>query len=154
MQQRPIPKGEPIVTRAMFSRLVLMGTTIAALTLGFFILRLNTGMGLSEARTATFTLLAVCEWFNVLNCRSETQSALTLAVFRNRALVLGIVLSNLLQAAVVFLPALNKTFHTVPLPLSEVLIIGAVGSCVLWVEEARKWLARRGANHLDVRSCP
>jgi magnesium-transporting ATPase (P-type) len=143
MQKPPIPRDEPILTRPMLRRLILMSITIAACTLSFFIYRLSQGVPLDHARTATFTLLAVCEWFNVLNCRSETKSALSLSIFKNRWLVGGLVLSNLLQVAVVFLPFFNKTFHTVPIPLSEVFLIGAVGSVVLWVEEARKLIVRR-----------
>jgi hypothetical protein len=37
----------------------------------------------AQVRTETFTLLAICEWFNVLNCRSELKSALHLGVLRN-----------------------------------------------------------------------
>jgi Ca2+-transporting ATPase len=143
MKRPPIAVNEPIVTRAMLKRLLLMALTISVVTLGFFVVRLSLGTDFAIARTATFTLLAVCEWFNLLNCRSETHSALSLDLFRNRALVFGLVLSNVLQVGVVYLPALNRTFHTVPLPWYEVFLIGALGSFVLWVEEARKWLVRR-----------
>lgn len=47
--------------------------------------------------------------------------------------------------AVIFLGPMQSLFHTVALPWSEALLIGAAGSLVLWVEEARKWLARRRA---------
>jgi magnesium-transporting ATPase (P-type) len=109
----------------------------------FFIYRLSQGVPVEHARTATFTLLVVCEWFNVLNCRSETSSALSLSLFKNRWLLGGLILSNVLQVAVVFVPFMNETFHTVPIPLSEVFSIGAVGSIVLWVEEVRKLIVRR-----------
>jgi Ca2+-transporting ATPase len=98
-------------------------------------------------QTETFTVLAVCQWFNVLNCRSERRSALNLSLLINPWLVGGLVLGNLLQVAVVFLPPLNRIFHTVPFSLTEVLAIGVVASLVLWVEESRKlvvrWFERR-----------
>jgi len=147
MQGPPIPRGEPILTRAMLGRMFLMGAVIAGLTLGYFAVRLAQGVPFERARTGTFTLLAVCEWFNVLNCRSATRSAFGAGVLRNRWLVGGILLSNLLQMAVVFAPPLNEVFYTVPLPAAEVLAIGAVGSLVLWVEEARKLVARRRRSH-------
>jgi magnesium-transporting ATPase (P-type) len=145
MKRPPIPKNEPILTRAMLSRLVLMSITIAACTLGYFAYQVSRGVSLEYARTATFTLLAVCEWFNVLNCRSDTKSAISLSVLKNPWLVGGLIVSNALQVAVVFVPALNQIFHTVPIPLSEVFAIGAVGSIVLWVEELRKLMVRRRA---------
>ena len=147
MREPPILVHERIITALMLQRLLLMAATISAVTLGFFIIRLRMGADFELARTATFTLLAVCEWFNVLNCRSETRSGLSLGLLRNRPLLVGLLLSNVLQIAVVYVPALNGVFHTVPLPASEVLLIGAVASLVLWVEEIRKWFARRAVTH-------
>lgn len=145
MTRRPIRPGAAILDRALLARLGVMSLTIAAVTLGFFVWRLSTGETLEHTRTATFTLLAICEWFNVLNCRSETRSALNLDFLRNHWLVGGLVLSNLLQLAVVYVPALNAIFYTTPLPFTEFVLLGAVGSTVLWVEEARKFFARRRA---------
>jgi magnesium-transporting ATPase (P-type) len=143
MRRPPIPRNEAILTRSMLGRMVLMSITIAACTLGYFAYRIAQGVPFAHAQTATFTLLAVCEWFNVLNCRSETKSALSFDVFKNHWLIGGLVVSNVLQVLVVFTPFMNKIFHTVPIPLSEVFAIGAVGSVVLWVEELRKFIVRR-----------
>jgi hypothetical protein len=55
-----------------------------------------------QVQTETFTLLAICEWFNTLNCRSERQSALSFGLFQNPWLLGGLVVGNLLQVAVVF----------------------------------------------------
>jgi magnesium-transporting ATPase (P-type) len=143
MRRPPIPRAEPLLTRTMLSRMALMTPTIAASTLGWFLVRSAMGVSYPEVQTETFTVLAVCQWFNVLNCRSATRSALSLGVFANRWLLGGLVVSNLLQAAVVFVPEMNRLFHTVPMDLHEVVGIGAVASAVLWVEEARKAVARR-----------
>jgi Ca2+-transporting ATPase len=143
LSRPPVPPSQPILTFGMGVRLALMSLTIAVSTLGYFLLKTASGMPLEDARTATFTLLAVCTWFNVLSCRSETRSALSLDILRNPWLLGGILLSNLLQVLVVFLPILNRVFHTVPLPLSEVVTIGVFGSLVLWVEEGRKYWVRR-----------
>jgi Ca2+-transporting ATPase len=143
LHRRPVPPTQPILTAGMALRLALMSLAIAVSTLGYFLIKVHTGMPLEQARTAAFTLLAVCTWFNVLSCRSETRSALSFDILRNPWLLGGILLSNLLQVAVVFLPVLNRVFHTVPLPLHEVVGIGVAASFVLWVEEARKLLARR-----------
>ncbi len=143
MRRPPVPPDEPLLSRAVLTRMALMTPTIVLVTLGWFALRLGAGVPLVEARSETFALLAICEWFNVLNCRSERHSALTFDLLRNRWLVGGLVLGNLLQAAVIFLPPLNSVFHTAPFGLSTALALGAVGSLVLWVEEVRKLIARR-----------
>lgn len=142
MQQPPISSRDPLLTRAMWRRIALMTPTIAAVSLGWFMVRLSAGIPFAVVRTETFTLLAVCEWFNVLNCLSERRSALSFDVLKDRWLVGGLVLGNALQVAVIYLPALNNVFHTVPIAPREALAIGAVASLVLWTEELRKLIVR------------
>ena len=143
MRRKPVRAKEPLITRPMLRRMAVMVPTSVAATLGYFIWRQSTGVPFALVQTETFTLLAVCQWFNVLNCESATRSALRLGVFKNPWLLGGLVLANALQLAVVYAAPLNRMFHTVPISLTHFFIIGAVASCVLWVEEARKWLARR-----------
>lgn len=143
MNRPPTSKKEGLVTSEMIGRLVLMTLTISAGTLAFFSYRLGEGMSLGQVRTATFTLLAVFAWFTVLSCRSDTHSAFSASSFKNGWLIGGLLLSNVLQIAVVFVPALNSVFHTEPIPVSEVFVIGAIASSVLWVEELRKLVRRR-----------
>jgi Ca2+-transporting ATPase len=143
MRRPPIASDEPLLTRSFLFRMLLMTPAIAASTLGWFAYRLATGVPLLQVQSESFTLLAVCEWFNVLNCRSATRSALRLSLLRNPWLMGGLLLGNALQGAVIFWPPLARFFHTVPFDFRQVLAIGAVASLVLWVEEARKWVAWR-----------
>ncbi len=143
MKRPPIPRDEPLITRGMVTRMLGMVTASVTATLGYFIWRLSTGASIDLVRSETFTVLAVCQWFNVLNCRSEQQSALSLSLFKNGWLLGGLVLGNLLHVLVIYTEPMNRIFHTVPIPLFNVFLIGAVGSLVLWVEEVRKLVARR-----------
>jgi len=143
MQRPPIPSDEPLLTRALLSRIGWMTPAIVISTLGWFVTRISTGVPPIQAQSETFTLLVVCEWFNVLNCRSETRTAFDRRLLANPWLLGGLVTANLLQVAVIFLAPLNAIFHTVAFGWREVLAIGAVGSLVLWVEEARKLYVRR-----------
>ena len=142
MRSKPTPTNEGLLTRALLSRMAFMTPAIAGSTLGWFIYRQASGLPFAQVQTETFTVLAVCQWFNVLNCRSERRSALNLSLLKNPWLIGGLVLGNLMQAAVVFLPPLNKVFYTVPFSLTEVFEIGVVASLVLWVEELRKLVVR------------
>jgi Ca2+-transporting ATPase len=142
MRRSPIPPEEPLLTRVLLSRMAFMVPCIVASTLGWFIARIAAGVPEAQVRTETFTLLAICEWFNVLNCRSELKSAFDFGVVRNLWLLGGLAAGNLLQFAVVFWPPLGRVFHTVPFGLREAVALGIVGSLVLWVEELRKFAAR------------
>jgi magnesium-transporting ATPase (P-type) len=148
MQARPIPANEPLLTRVLLTRMGVMVPAMVVSTLGWFIVRTAQGTPAAVVQTETFTLLAICEWFNVLNCRSETQSALNLGLLRNRWLLGGLILGNVLQVLVVFWTPLGRIFHTVPISLTDVVALGVVGSLVLWAEELRKLFVRRRARRL------
>ena len=143
LQRPPIPKHEPLVTRSMLQRLLLMVSTSVMAIFGFFHWRLASGLPFELVQTETFTLVAVCQWFNVLNCRSATHSVFTLDLLRNRWIVGGLLLANVLQLLVIYTEPMNRLFKTVPIPLPDIFLIGLVASSVLWVEEVRKWFARR-----------
>jgi len=142
MRQPPVATNEPLLTRMLLVRMGIMVPCIVVSTLGWFIARTAQGVPGPQVQTETFTLLAICEWFNVLNCRSERKSAFSVGLFKNRWLWGGLVVGNLLQVAVVFWAPLNHVFRTVPFSLQEAVALGVVGSLVLWVEEARKLVMR------------
>ncbi len=145
MRRPPIPASEPLVDRIMWQRLLVMVTASVAAIFGFFVWRLSTGAPFELVRSETFTVLAVCQWFNVLNCRSELKSALNCSILKNYWLLGGLALGNVLHFLVIYTEPMNRIFHTVPIPMTDFFLIGAVGSLVLWVEEIRKIFARRRA---------
>jgi Ca2+-transporting ATPase len=150
MRQKPISPDEPLLTRTLLTRMGFIVPAIMISTLGWFIARTAAGVPEDLVRTETFTLLAICEWWNVLNCRSESKSAFTLGLFRNPWLLGGLLAGNLLQIAVIFWPPLGRVFHAVAIGPAEVVALGVVGSLVLWVEEIRKLFVRRRAQHLTL----
>ncbi len=143
MRRRPTPVGETLITGPMWRRMLLMVAASVTAIFGFFVWRLRSGAPFELVQTETFTLVAVCQWFNVLNCRSALKSSLSLDVLKNRWLIGGLLLGNLLHVLVIYTDTMNHIFHTVPIPFSDFLLLGLIGSSVLWVEEVRKWLARR-----------
>lgn len=143
MKAKPVPLSEPLLDRALLSRIPLMVIASVASVFGWFLFRTYQGISPDLVRSETFTALAVSQWWNVLNCRSVTHTVFSREVFSNHWLILGLIAANLLQLAVVYLPFMNEFFHTVPIPFESFVMIGVVTSLVLWVEEARKWLARR-----------
>jgi Ca2+-transporting ATPase len=147
MRRPPRPRLEPLLGPAQWRRLALLVPLSAALSFGWFAWQTALGSPAEVVQTQTFTLVAMTQWFNVLNCQSATRSALGGALLRNRWLLVGLALSVLLQGAVLYAPWLNALFHTVPLAAGELWPLVALASLVLWVEEGRKALARRRRRH-------
>jgi len=142
MRRPPIRPSANLLGDGLLPRMALMTTVITLSTFGYFSIGLALGLPFDRVRTGTFTLLAVCEWFNLLNCRSEHRSAFRNPLRRNPWLAGGLAISILLQIAVVYWEPLGRAFRTVPLPAVDLLVVVGVGSLVLWVEELRKWIAR------------
>jgi Ca2+-transporting ATPase len=142
MRRTPVPRNDRLLGPEMLKRVALMTPLIAAVTFGWFAWRLGQGVAVEIVRTETFTVLAMCQWFNVLNCQSASASALGLRIVRNRWLLGGLTLSVLLQGLVLYAPPMNTLFHTVPLPLESLLPLLGLASLVLWVEELRKLWVR------------
>ncbi len=142
MRRAPVPRNDPLVDRGMLVRVLLMSGVAVAVCFGWFAWRLSQGVPEALVRTETFTALAMCQWFNVMNCQSASASALRLGLLRNRWLLGGLLLSVLLQLAVLYAPPMNTLFHTAPLPLATLLTLLALASAVLWTEELRKLVVR------------
>lgn len=142
MMDAPVPRNDRLLDKAMLWRIATLVPMAVVATFGWFVWRLSNGVQYEVVRTETFTILALCQWFNVLNCQSASHSALTFGILRNRWLIGGLALSIVLQGAVLYWPPLTALFHIVPIPPADLLPLVALASCVLWGEELRKWATR------------
>ena len=145
MLEQPRPPHEGVITHRMWAGIALTGVIIATGTL--LVLDASLPGGLIEgsgdmryARTMAFTTLVFFALFAVLNSRSDEQSAFA-GLFANAWLWGAILLSLLLQAAVIYVPVLQQAFSTVSLGAGDWLRCAAVGSTVLWLRELGKLIA-------------
>lgn len=143
MKRPPILPNQSLLDPALLSRIPLMVIASVISTFGWFIYRTSTGASANQVQTETFTVLAISQWFNVLNCRSALRSAFTWDLLKNPWLIGGLLLANTLHIAVIYWPPLSQFFHTVPIDAEHFLKMGIVASLVLWTEELRKFFARK-----------
>lgn len=143
MRHHPVPPDDPLLDREMMKRLLVMVSSSVLVVFGFYLWRLSTGVSFVLVQSETFTLMAVSQWFNVLNCRNRIRSAVDSRIFGNAWLTGGLLCGILLQLLVIYSEPLNLYFHTTPIPLRDLLLIIALGSLVLVPEEIRKFLTRR-----------
>jgi len=145
MDQQPRPVTEGVITPRMWRGIVFIGVVMAAGTL--FVLDASLPGGLIDgtgdlpyAQTMAFTTLMLSQIFNVLNARSDEQSAFV-HLFTNVWLWAAIAGSVLLQILVVYVPLLQQAFGTRGLSLRDWLFTAGVASTVLWLREASKHAA-------------
>jgi len=139
IEKPPRKKNASILTRPLYLSMFIGGIVMG---LGTYFLFSNIGGSLEYARTAAFTLFVTYQLVNVLNCRSFDQSIFKINFFENKELLLAIIVSFILQLAVVYVPFLQGFFHTDPLNLNDWLIIIPSAFTVLVVDEIRKYFIR------------
>ena len=100
-------------------------------------------MSLEEAQTIAFCAMSAFEWFRAFNARSDEYTIFKLGVFRNRWLIFSIVVAILLQLVVIYLPAFQTAFHTVPISIEKWGIALLAGGSLFVIEETRKALFPR-----------
>jgi P-type Ca2+ transporter type 2C len=95
-----------------------------------------------EAMSLFFATLITARLVNAINSRSLTESAFNLKRKGNPTLMVGMVVTALLTAAVLFVPAMHEPFQTVPLTLRDLGAALLAGAAVLVVAEILKAFGR------------
>jgi len=130
----------------MWARIFFVGAVMAAGTLYVLDAALPGGFvqgtgSLRYAQTMAFTTLMLFQLFNVLNARSEDDSAFR-GLLRSRWLWAALAVSVMLQLAVVYTPFLQRAFSTQALTAWDWLRCTAIASSVLWLSELQKGITR------------
>jgi Ca2+-transporting ATPase len=139
MSRPPDRPREPIFNRAMLRDILWIGLLMAgaSLLLGY----LQWSRHQAEPaywRTIIFTVLTISQMGNALATRSARLSLSRLGIFSNKPLLAAVTLTLVLQLGVIYLPALQLVFHTVPLSTGHLGLCFALGSLVLIAVELRK----------------
>jgi magnesium-transporting ATPase (P-type) len=158
MARSPRRPDAPVLSGFVVARTVAVALLMAAGALGLFLYeyRLETGRGvpadvaLREAQTMAVTTVILFQVFYLLNCRSLRDSVLRIGLWSNPAVYLGIAVLLALQAAFVYLPAMNAVFGTAPLNADALVKSLAVASTVLFAISLEKWW--RAATHVAPRA--
>ena len=146
MSRPPRAQKGRVISRAMWMSIVIVGVIMTASTLFIMDWSLPGGLipghgTLRYAQTMAFTTLVLAQLFNVFNARSDEASAFR-SLLTNKWVWLAILLSLLLQVAVVYLPPLETAFSTTPLGITDWLLCLAVASAVFWGRELTKLIER------------
>lgn len=150
MSRLPRRPDEPLLTRALMVRILLVSTVLVVGAWAIFEWEQSRGAGLDEARTVALNMFVAAEIAYLFSCRSLTRSAWQLGLFTNRWIVVGVLTQTAGQIALTYLPAMNALFGTAPIGIDSWLLIGAVAvvlSLVVGIDKRvhnRRTFATRG----------
>ncbi len=144
MQRRPNPRDESIFARGLGSHILWAGPLmgVVALLTGWAYWR----AGDDSWQTMLFTVMTVSQMFHVLAIHQERRSVFGRGFISNPLLLGAVVLTVLLQFALLYVPGLQGVFGTQALDLGHILIAFALSTVILWVIEAQKlvtWFLER-----------
>jgi Ca2+-transporting ATPase len=140
MRQPPHPPTESILGRGMSWRVLYAGILLGLLSLGvgYFAWR----SGNPDWQTMVFTTLTFGQMAGVLAIRSERESLFSIGLLSNKLLLGAVVMTALLQVAVIYIPFLQHLFETVPLTLNDLLICVGLSLIMFVGIEIEQWMTR------------
>lgn len=116
MERPPRPPKESVFARGLGTKVAFRGILIGLSTLLVFGWALGPmGMGLREARTMALATLVMSQLLHVFDARAEERSFLEVGLFSNPWVVLAVLSSVLMLAAIIYVPSLQVLFKTDPL---------------------------------------
>lgn len=158
MRRAPRPPDEPVFSGFILFRLLMVAGLMTAGSCGLFlweyariagpapVTAARHALALSEAQSACVTTLVFFQIFYLLNCRSLRHSVLSMGIFSNPTIFVGIGSLLLLQCCFLYLPPLQSLFKTAPLGWSEWSHAMVVGALVLPVISIEKWIRSRSTS--------
>lgn len=128
MEKHPRDPNAPIITNKYKFLIGFQGLIIATGPLIAYLISLNSGVAISEARTIGFMTLAMVHLLQVFNVRRKNGLGYDKTFLQNPYLIGALVLTLVLQIIAVYVPVLQIVLKTTPLSYNMwiYILIGAV----------------------------
>ncbi|OIQ02884.1 MAG: carbonate dehydratase [Zetaproteobacteria bacterium CG06_land_8_20_14_3_00_59_53] len=143
MLRLPRAPDQPVLTRELVGRIVLVGVLLLIGAFGLFEWELQHGESEAAARTVAVNVFVFVELIYLFNCRSLSQSMISQGLFSNRWLLAGVLLMIVLQLLFTYLPVMNIAFSSEPIGWPEWLLILAFSLMVYGIVGLEKWWRRK-----------
>jgi len=139
MQRPPRHREAPLLGGELIWHVVLVATLFAAAVTALFAYAIDRGHSVELARTLAVNALVVLEIFHLFFIRNLHGTSLRWHLIRGTPVVwLTVVVVTVAQFAITYIPALQRVFGTVAVPLKDGFLVVGVGFVLLLVLEAEK----------------
>ena len=139
MRRPPRRRDEPLLSRFLVWRVLLVSVVFAGVSLGVFFAALDAGRDVATARTLVVNTLVVLQVFYLFNVRYLHVPSITLrGAFGTRAVLWALVSIAAAQLGFNYLPFMNAWFDSRPVALLDGVGIVAIGAAVMFLLELEK----------------
>ena len=139
LDRPPRPPKEAIFNRIMLERVIISAIVIGVVAFGLFKFLLDQGFSVEQARNSTLLLMVLFENVHVFNCRSETLSVFRHNPLRNKLLLGGTVIAQLVHIGAMYTPWLGDVLGARPVTFEQWLMLLGLALSVMLVMELHKW---------------
>jgi len=143
LSRKPRPPGARILSALMIQRTLLMGSILGFGTFIVYYLELASNVSVESARSVALTTMVFFQFYQAMNCRSETLSIFEMHPLSNPFLFVSMIGAFFAHLAVLYVPALQYIFRTVPLDFGQWVIITVTSLTVVIGVELDKFIRRR-----------
>lgn len=116
MTRKPRPTQQGFFTKGMTWRIVYQGITIGLISLIAYLLGRHDG-GQELGQTMAFAVLAFAQLFHVRNLHSNRKSSFRTSIFKNKALIGGILVSAAMMLVILLFPPFMKAFKLIEMDI-------------------------------------
>ena len=143
LDQPPRPPREAIFNRIMIERVLISAVVIGVVAFGLFSYLLEQGFSVEQARNSTLLLMVLFENVHVFNCRSEKLSVFRHNPLRNKLLLGGTIIAQLVHIGAMYTPWLGDVLGASPVSFEQWLTLLGLALSVMVVMEMHKFLRAR-----------
>ena len=147
MRRPPRSPDAPVLSGFVITRTFVAATLMTIGAVGLFLWEYNangeTVEAMEKGQTMAVTTVIMFQVFYVINCRSLKDSLLSIGLWSNLTVFIGIATLLLLQLGFIYLPVMNAIFGSLPLSAKDLLVATAVGMIILPVISFEKMLRKR-----------
>ena len=141
MKHKPI-KSNSLFEKGLVFRVILHGIYITIATIFAYQVGIRTD-SYEVGMTMAFLVLAISQLFHALNQRSNTDSVFTKGNGHNSYLFFAMIISALIIAVILVIPALREFFSLTTLNANEWMIVLALALLPLFLVEVTKLIKRK-----------
>lgn len=139
MEESPRDPKESIFTKNTIFTLIINGLTVGITTLIAFQAGLKYySDSIVHAQTMAFVVLSISQLFLSFSLRDSKRSIFKVGIFKNKALLLSLILGIVLQILIISVPFLSSVFKTYPLSIGDFQFVFLISLVPLVINEISK----------------
>lgn len=143
MFEKPREKNESVFSRGLSEKIIIRGCLIGVCTVLSFIGGKYYGMSIEACRTLALGTLVLSQLIHVFECRSEKLSLFEINPFTNLYLIGAVGVSVIMLFTIVYVPLLQRVFHTIPLTFGQWTIILFFSGIISFINSLYLYLVHR-----------